>query len=210
MWDAHRRHYGHDGPVLIWRADTRTMNPSVPQRVIDEAYERDPAWAAAEYGAQFRSDLEAFVSHEVLQACVDVGVYERVPLDHRTRYIAFTDPSGGSADSMTLAIGHREKDGTVTRLSKHRSACSTASSKNELPPPSQTVQRHPVLPISSQRPRPPPPRRERPPRGLARALLTLPLRRQTWPPLGVKWRMVFSNATECVRQFAGSVSGWLR
>ena len=26
------------------------------------------------------------------------------------RYFAFADPSGGSADSMSLAIGHREDD----------------------------------------------------------------------------------------------------
>jgi hypothetical protein len=31
------------------------MNPTVPQRVIDEAMERDPVSAAAEYGAQFRA-----------------------------------------------------------------------------------------------------------------------------------------------------------
>jgi hypothetical protein len=113
MWDAHRRHYGHDGdPVLVWQADTRTMNPSVPQRVIDEAHERDPVWAAAEYGAQFRSDLEAFVSREAVDACVDVGVRERAPID-RVSYCAFVDPSGGSADSMTLAVAHREKAGAV-------------------------------------------------------------------------------------------------
>jgi hypothetical protein len=29
------------------------------------------------------------------------------------RYSAFVDPSGGSSDSMTLAIGHREKDITI-------------------------------------------------------------------------------------------------
>src|SRR5262245_2258615 len=86
MWDTHRKHYGHDGdPVLVWQADTRTMNPSVPQRVIDEAYERDPAWAAAEYGAQFRSDLEAFVSREAIEAVIDVGVKERAPID-RVKY----------------------------------------------------------------------------------------------------------------------------
>jgi hypothetical protein len=28
-----------------------------------------------------------------------------------TSYAAFVDPSGGSLDSMTIAIAHREKDG---------------------------------------------------------------------------------------------------
>jgi hypothetical protein len=112
MWDAHRKHYGCAGaPVLVWQADTRTMNPSVPQRVIDEAYARDPSWAAAEYGAQFRSDLETFVSLDVVSACVD-GVRERAPIGN-VRYAGFVDPSGGSSDSMTLAIGHRERDGVA-------------------------------------------------------------------------------------------------
>ena len=58
LFDAHRKHFGKDGdPVLCWHAPTRDMNPSVPQAVIDEAMERDPAFAAAEYGAEFRSDI---------------------------------------------------------------------------------------------------------------------------------------------------------
>ena len=113
LWDAHRRHYGNDGdPTLVWQAPTRTMNPTVPQRVIDEATERDPASAAAEYGAQFRTDVESFVNREAVEACVSVGVRERPPISGVT-YSAFVDPSGGSADSMTLAIGHQEDNDVI-------------------------------------------------------------------------------------------------
>ena len=38
------------------------MNSTVPQSFIDEEVEKDPANAAAEFGAEFRSDIEAFVS----------------------------------------------------------------------------------------------------------------------------------------------------
>jgi hypothetical protein len=109
LWDAHRKHFGKDGdPVLVWQADTRRMNPTVPQRWIDEKMERDPASAAAEYGAQFRSDIESFINREAVEACVSIGVRERPPLSG-TWYKAFVDPSGGSGtDSMTMAIGHRE------------------------------------------------------------------------------------------------------
>jgi hypothetical protein len=82
------------------------MNPTVPQAVIDAAKERDPAYAAAEYGAQFRTDIESFVLREAAQACVSLGVRELPPQPNAT-YHGFVDPSGGSADSMTLAIGHR-------------------------------------------------------------------------------------------------------
>jgi hypothetical protein len=37
LWDAHRKHFGKEAdPVLVWVAPTRSMNPSVPQRIVDE------------------------------------------------------------------------------------------------------------------------------------------------------------------------------
>jgi hypothetical protein len=120
LWDAHRRHYGKDGdPVLVWQAPTLEMNPTVPQRVIDEATERDPASAAAEYGALFRSDVESLVSREAIEACVSVGVRERAPVSG-VSYSAFVDPSGGSVDSMTLAIGHKEKVDVILDATRER------------------------------------------------------------------------------------------
>jgi hypothetical protein len=107
LWQAFRRHFGNDGPALVWRADTRTMNPTVPQSVIDEAIEADPASAAAEYGAEFRSDIESYIAREVVEAVVVPGRHELPPIAGNS-YAAFCDPSGGSADAMTLAIAHRE------------------------------------------------------------------------------------------------------
>jgi hypothetical protein len=105
LWDIHRRHYGKPGPVLVWQSDTRTMNPTVSERVIAEAYERDPASAAAEYGAQFRGDIETFLSRELVEAAIDAGLVVRPPLPN-VRYTAFADPSGGAGDSFTAAISH--------------------------------------------------------------------------------------------------------
>jgi Terminase large subunit, T4likevirus-type, N-terminal len=114
LWNAHRKHFGKDGdPILVWKATTREMNATVPQRVIDEAMEADPNRAAAEYNAEFRADVEAFVSREIVHACVSVGTYERPPLSSIS-YKAFLDFSGGSGqDSMTLAIGHKEGDSVI-------------------------------------------------------------------------------------------------
>jgi hypothetical protein len=119
LWDAHRRHFGKDGAPLVWQAPTREMNPTVPQRVINEATERDPASAAAEYGAQFRTDVESFVNREAVEACVSLGVRERAPVS-RVSYSAFVDPSGGSADSMTMAIGHLQDDIVVLDAVRER------------------------------------------------------------------------------------------
>ena len=95
------------------------MNPGISERVIAEAYERDPARAAAEYGAQFRSDVDGFVAREVVDAAIDVGVRERPRLPG-VQYVAFVDPSGGSADSMTLAISHTDGDVAVLDCLRER------------------------------------------------------------------------------------------
>lgn len=112
LYSAYRRHYGRDdGRVLVWRASSREMNPALDEAVVAEAYADDPASAAAEYGGEFRSDIAQFVSREVIDACTVVGRYE-LPRLSVNRYVAFVDPSGGSSDSMTLAIAHSERDGS--------------------------------------------------------------------------------------------------
>jgi hypothetical protein len=85
------------------------MNESLPQSVVDRAYERDPASAAAEFGAEFRTDIESFVAREVVEACVPRGLYERPP-QSGIRYVGACDPSGGSSDSFTLSIASRDGD----------------------------------------------------------------------------------------------------
>ncbi len=120
LWNAHRKHFGKDGdPILVWQAATRVMNPSIPESVIDAAVERDPASAAAEFGAQFRTDIESLLTREAVEACIAHGVRERMRIAGQ-RYFAFVDPSGGSSDSMTLAVGHREGDGIILDAIRER------------------------------------------------------------------------------------------
>ncbi len=108
LYQAFRDHYGRDdADVLVWRGTTAEMNPRIPQRIIDAAYEADPASAAAEYGGQFRNDVAAFVAREVVDGVTPLDRRELLPMA-ATSYVAFVDPSGGSADSMTLAVAHKE------------------------------------------------------------------------------------------------------
>jgi hypothetical protein len=110
MWEAYRKHFGHDGdPVLVWQAPTRAMNPSVPQSYIDEHLADDPSRASAEYLAQFRTDVETFIAREIVEAAVVTGRHE-LPYVPGVFYFGRVDPSGGSNDSMTLAISHAEID----------------------------------------------------------------------------------------------------
>lgn len=114
LWKAYQQHHGRDAsPVLVWQAATRTMNPSVPQDVIDQAYADDDIAAAAEFGAEFRRDVEQFITREVLQAVVVPG-RKQLPYTRAFQYQAFTDPAGGTgADSFTAAIAHLERDRVV-------------------------------------------------------------------------------------------------
>jgi hypothetical protein len=85
------------------------MNPAVPQAYIDGHMAQDPARASAEYLAQFRTDVQAYISREVVDAVIATGRHE-LPRVEGVSYTGFTDPSGGSSDSMTLAIVHGEGD----------------------------------------------------------------------------------------------------
>jgi hypothetical protein len=115
LWNAYRRHFGQDGdPVLCWQADTRSMNATIPQHVVDEALEADPERARAEYLAIFRDDVEMFLTREALAAVTLPGRLELPPLAD-ARYCGFVDPSGGAHDSMTLAIAHAEGAGDERR-----------------------------------------------------------------------------------------------
>jgi hypothetical protein len=108
VWESYRRSFGKDDPnVLVWQAATRVMNPGVPQRIIDEAMERDISVATAEYMAEFRSDLEAFLSRDLIDAAITPGCTVRPP-QSGVKFSAFADPSGGAGDSFTCGIGHLE------------------------------------------------------------------------------------------------------
>ncbi|MBI4516471.1 MAG: hypothetical protein HY699_11725 [Deltaproteobacteria bacterium] len=88
------------------------MNPAVEPQVIADAYATDEAAAAAEYGAEFRRDIESFVSREAVAGCVVPDRRELPPVSSSS-YVGFVDPSGGSQDAMTLAIAHRDNNGKV-------------------------------------------------------------------------------------------------
>lgn len=110
LWRAYERHYGRASDVLVVRAPTRALNPTVPQALIDRALAEDPEAAAAEYLAEFRRDVSAYLAREAVAACIVPGRLELPPLATE-RYVAFVDPSGGASDSMTLAIAHAHGTG---------------------------------------------------------------------------------------------------
>ncbi len=149
LYNTHSQYFGkNDAPVLVWKAPTQTMNPRADLAFIEREYENDPANAAAEYGAEFRSDVDAFVAREVVDACTVPGRHELPPMEG-ARYSAFVDPSGGSSDSMTLAIAHREGDaGILDVLLEARPPFSPESVVREF---SEALQRYGIGSVTGDR-----------------------------------------------------------
>ena len=76
--------------------------------MVDRAYERDAASASAEFGAEFRRDIEDYISIEAVNGCRGASI-ERPP-GHIRNYHGFVDPSGGSQDAFALGVGHYESN----------------------------------------------------------------------------------------------------
>ena len=120
LWETYQRHFGPDGDprILVAQGESRALNPELSEEFVARQYERDPAAASAEYGAQFRVDVQGFLTVETVRRCTDlVG---ELPPERKWNYVAFTDVSGGSADSFTLAIAHMEGRNAVIDCVRER------------------------------------------------------------------------------------------
>jgi hypothetical protein len=120
LFDMFKTYYGKPGGPLIWKAPTKTMNPTIDRRLIENALREDPQAASAEWEAEWRSDVEAFISHELVEGVTVPDRFE-LPKVEGVQYFAFADPSGGRQDSFTLAIAHAEPNGkTVLDVLRER------------------------------------------------------------------------------------------
>lgn len=119
LYEAYKRFYGTDDPnVLVVRASTRELNESISQDFIDAEMARDPQAAAAEYMAEFRSDLSALLDAQLVDSCTRCDPRE---LPYRLvfgsglhiTYKAGLDVSGGRSDATSVAIAHKEGDRVI-------------------------------------------------------------------------------------------------
>jgi hypothetical protein len=109
LWEKYRKHYGKDGDVLVIVAPSKVLNPTLDQRLIDEALRDDPEAARSEWLGQFRDDIAQFVDPEVVEAAAITGRHE-LPRVAGAVYVGFTDAAGGSGgDSHTSAVAHFDR-----------------------------------------------------------------------------------------------------
>jgi hypothetical protein len=76
LYKAHGKHFANDeSSVAFFNATTLTANPGLDAGVVLRAFEDDEAVALSEYGRDgfvaFRSDVENFISQEMLEMSVD-------------------------------------------------------------------------------------------------------------------------------------------
>jgi hypothetical protein len=120
LYAAFEAYWGKDDPhVVFWRAPTREMNPNIPPELIERELAEDPERARAEWLAEWRADVSSVFAVDAVRACIVPGRRELPPVADAT-YTAFCDPSGGSQDSMTLAVGHVEAGVGVLDLVRER------------------------------------------------------------------------------------------
>jgi len=116
LYDHFRRFYGRDDSkdVLVWRAATSYMNPSITaERLEEERRTMDPAHFAREYLAEFLDDAAAWLPSELIESAVDLGIAERPPLPG-VKYVMGIDASGAGVCAFAVSIGHTEDQGDGT------------------------------------------------------------------------------------------------
>jgi hypothetical protein len=106
-----QRAFGVDDPdLLVWRAPTTLMNPTITFARLERERRLDPQRFAREYEAEFAEDISAFLSGAWVDAAVSPGVFERAP-QPGLAYVGGCDPTGGGLDAFTLAVVHGEGQG---------------------------------------------------------------------------------------------------
>jgi hypothetical protein len=113
-----KKNFGNDASkTLVWNCPSRTMNPTLPQSVVDDALADDLQAAKAEYLGEFRDDVAEFLPRTVVESVVAKGRLELLPRAEIC-YSAFVDLSGGRSDDAALAIAHKQEKKTVIDLLK--------------------------------------------------------------------------------------------
>jgi len=110
-----KNHANNEGRVLVLNCPSRLLNPTLSQRIIDQALAEDLAAAKSEYLGEFRDDVGEYLPRSVITALVVEGRDELQP-NPENLYVAFCDVSGGRGDDAALAIAHKHERTVVVDL----------------------------------------------------------------------------------------------
>ena len=99
-----------------WQSPSILLNPTLDEKHIEGELKKDPSSGRAEWLAEWREDIEDFLSLEQIQAVV--APRGELPPEPHLQYRGFTDPSGGRADAFALGIGHKDGEHQVVDFLK--------------------------------------------------------------------------------------------
>ncbi len=134
LYETDQRVWGRNNePTLFWRAATWEMRYPMFYTELCAELDRDLSFFKSEYGAEYRVDLEDYLTREQLDA-VTVDRTE-IPFQVGMRCHAFIDTSGGEGqDSQALCITVELGDqrGAVARLIEWRPPFDSAASARQV------------------------------------------------------------------------------
>lgn len=108
LYEIYKEHYGvEESDILVWKAPTMVMNPTYQKSLIDRLLKRDKVKMRAEFSAEFREDVETYLSENEIDAVTTKDIKAYLPIAGK-QYFAFCDMSGGRKDAFSLSIGHNE------------------------------------------------------------------------------------------------------
>jgi hypothetical protein len=116
IFSKYRDSFGkNDARVLVVQGSSTVFNPTLDESVIAMARADDPQAALAEWDAQFRTDIGAFLDDQSIDAAIGHGRPLELPPHADVRYFCFVDMGGGRHDASVIAIVHIEGEGEQRR-----------------------------------------------------------------------------------------------
>lgn len=111
LYETYREYFGQDSDdILVWQADSKTMNPTLDDGFLAREQKRDPASYQSEYLAQFRSDIAAALDPDWIDMALCLPNLDAPKSPHPRPFVAHVDMSGGRSDACTIVLAHTEPD----------------------------------------------------------------------------------------------------
>lgn len=97
--------------ILVWRAPSKIMNPTISDRFLEREKERDIEAYRREWLAEFSSSISSFLPADKVNDCVAEGRLA-LPYADKFNYVASLD-AAFKGDTFTFCVAHRDGDKTV-------------------------------------------------------------------------------------------------
>jgi hypothetical protein len=108
----HRDHFGVESDdVLVVQGNSTTFHPALSAELIAAHKAADPEAAVSEWDAEFRNDISALLSEDLIELATDRSRPPELPPQQGLTYRCFIDGSGGRHDHYVACIGHKDSAG---------------------------------------------------------------------------------------------------